>query len=376
MLTIRANQVEHSKHPYVGLIYAFSFFWIIFYIANNRQIGVTMKQYISFTLLFLFFSSKLFASTPQLWFSDQPPERAMVKKMQMRHGGYVHVDNGVDVKQLWLRQGDSLHQSKYLNTAEGEFYLLNVQEAMNTPQISKQDTQQSIRFPMPDEGYYNAYFVERLVNNDTLAVKTAKAEVLKHNCRNGHKYDRSLVNPHQWSDAPLDIVRLRLPEEDFHTRIRSGTELKFQIFHQGKPAVGADVKLETKKGWIKSTQSNEQGIASFQVIQDNFFDPDKAEKQGKKVERGHGGRVRVRDSYLVTAEYQTNEAGALADIPYSKTQYSIATTGRYYPQQLAGKSSEQALWFASAGMLVMGVGGYGYRKRRVKPFKEESFDEH
>jgi len=27
-------------------------------------------------------------------------------------------------------------------------------------------------------------------------------------------------------------------------------------------------------------------------------------------------------------------------------------------------------------MLVMGVGGYSYRKRRVKPFKEESFDEH
>lgn len=334
-----------------------------------------MKHPLTFILLILLFSSKLFANTSQLWFSDQPPDSSITKKMQMRHGGYVHVDDGVDVKQLWLRQGDSLKKSAYLASAEGEYLLLDVQKNINVAQI-EQAKQQSIRFPMPDEGYYNAYFIERLVNNDTLAVKMAKAEVLKHNCRNGHKYDRSLVNPQQWSDAPLDIVRLRLPEEDFHTRIRSGTQLKFQIFHLGKPVAGADVKLETKQGWIKSTQSDEQGIASFQIIQDNFFDADKAEKQGKKVDRGHGGRVRVRDSYLVTAEYLTDETGSLADNPYSKTQYSVATTGRYYPQQLASKSSEQALWFTSAGMLVMGVGGYSYRKRRVKPFKEESFDEH
>jgi len=335
-----------------------------------------MNQSSPLLLLGLLLSSQLFASTEQLWFSDQPPDRSLIKKMQMRHGGYVHVEKGVDIKQLWLRKGNSLEKSAYLESAEGEYRLLNVQASLNQPAIDKNHPQQSIRFPMPDEGYYNAYFIDRLVNNDTLAVRTAKAEVLKHNCRNGHKYDRNLVKPQQWTDAPLDIVRLRLAEEDFHTRIRSGTILKFQVFHQGKAVSGADVTLETKQGWIKTSQSDDKGIASFQIIQDNFFDAEKAEKTGKKVERGHGGRVRIRDSYLVTAQYQTDEAGSLADKSFSKTEYTVASTGRYYPQQLAKKSSEQALWFTSAGILVMGVGGYSYRRRRVKPFKEESFDEH
>ncbi len=334
-----------------------------------------MKNSLSLISFGLLLSSKLFSSTEQLWFSDQPPDKSLIKKMRMRHGGYVHIENGVDVKQLWLRKGDSLEKSAYLESAEGEYQLLNVQADLNQPLINDGE-QQSIRFPMPDEGYYNAYFTERLVSNNTLKVKTAKAEILKHNCRNGHKYDRDLVNPQQWTEAPLDIVRLRLPEEDFHTRIRSGSVLKFQVYHLGKPVSGANVKLETKQGWTKSTQSDEQGIASFQIIQDNFFDADKAEKAGKKVERGHGGRVRIKDSYLVTAEYLTDEAGILNEKAFSKTEYSVSSTGRYYPQELAKKSSAQALWFMSAGMLVMGVGGYSYRKRRVKPFKEESFDEH
>lgn len=334
-----------------------------------------MKQYVIFTLLCLLFSSKIFATTPQLWFSDQPPNKSMQKKMQMRHGGYVHVVDGVDVKQLWLRQGDSLKKSTYVSDTEGEYVLLDVQQKLNVPQI-EQAKQQSIRFSMPDEGFYNAYFTEKLINNDTLIIKMAKAEVLKHNCRNGHKYDKALVNPQNWSDAPLDIVRLRIEDEDFHTRIRSGTQVDFKILHQGNPVSGATVKLETTKGWINSTESDEQGIARFQIIQDNFFDADKAEKQGEKIERGHGGRVRIRDSFLVTAEYLTDEVGSLKGRNYNQAAYTISTTGRYYPQQLAKKSATQALYFASAGMLVMGVGGYSYRRRRVKPFKEEQFDEH
>jgi len=335
-----------------------------------------MKSYLTLIFLCLFFSSKLFASTSKLWFTDQSPDREMVKKMQMRHGGYVHVVDGVDVKQLWLRQGESLAKSTYVTSATGEYVGVDVQENIHVPQMDSANKQQSIRFPMPDEGFYNSYFVERLVNNNTLVVMSAKAETLKHNCRNGHKYDRDLVKPQTWSDAPLDIVRLRVPEEDFHTRIRSGTQLKFLISHYGKPISGITVKLETKQGWINSAESDEKGIARFQIIQDNFFDAKKAENEGKKVERGHGGRVRIRDSYLVSAEYQTNETGSLDGLAYKQTEYTVTTTGRYYPQKFASESSEQALWFVSAGMLVMGVGGYSYRRRRVKPFKEEEFDEH
>lgn len=200
--------------------------------------------------------------------------------MQRRHGGFVHVVDGIDQKQIWLRRGNELHKAFYLDSAEGKYTLLDVQQALTESLIVKEG-KRSIRFAMPDEGFYNAYYTEQSVNNNILNVTTAKAEILKHNCRNGHKYDRGLVSPQNWDDAPLDIIRLRQPEEGFYTRLRSGTNVQFKILHQGKPVVGADVKLETKRGWIKSQQSNDQGIASFQVIQDNFFDPEKTKAKAE-----------------------------------------------------------------------------------------------
>ncbi len=327
-------------------------------------------------MISILFSGQLWASNaPVFWFSDDPPDKSLIKKMQRRHGGYVQVIDGVDSKQLWLKQGDSLEGSDYARVEQGQYKLLDVQNKAHTPQPLQSDAT-SIIFPMPDEGFYNSYFVNRLLDNDKLIVTTAKAEVLAHNCRNGHKYDRSLVNPHQWTEAPLEIVRLRLPDEDFHTRIHSGTRVSFQLFHQNQPVQGAEVRLETKKGWIKTAKTDADGVVSFQIIQDNFFDAEKAEKAGKKVERGHGGRVRVNDFFLVTARYRTDESGVFQDKPYNGVEYIVATTGRYYPQRLGGKSSEQALWFGGLGMLVTGGSFYAYRRRRIKPFKEEQFDEH
>lgn len=323
----------------------------------------------------------------------------MLKDMRRMHGGYVHMVDEVAVKQLWLRKGDELHQSTYLDAADGDYSLLSVQQALNKPQVIAEG-KNSIRFSMPDEGFYNAYYTEQNVSDNILEINTAKAEILKHNCGNGHKYDRGLVKPQNWSDAPLDIIRLRQDDEDFHTRLRSGTDVKFKILHQGQPAIGAKVKLETNKGWIKIARTDDQGIATFGVIQDNFFDPnhDKKKPEAKKVdwkklaaknaekksthskeqkvERGHGGRIRVVDHYLVSAEYLIDQDGTLNNQPYQKTRYSVTSIGRYYPRKLASNSSAQGLLFTSAGMLVMGVGGYSYRKRRVKPFKEETFDEH
>ena len=335
-----------------------------------------MKFHIILAFMSLLFSGHVCANKASVfWFSDEPPDKSLLKNMQRRHGGFVQVVNGVDTKQLWLKQGDSLENSDYAPLETGQYKLLDVKNREHIPQ-PVQSRFASIRFPMPDEGFYNNYFVNRKLDGDKLLVVTAKAEVLAHNCRNGHKYDRSLVNPHHWTEAPLEIVRLRLPEEDFHTRIRSGTRVSFQVFHQNQPVKGADVRFETKKGWIKTAKTNAEGIVTFQIIQDNFFDAEKAEKEGKKVERGHGGRVRFKDRFLVTARYRTDESGTLQNKVYNSTEYIVATTGRYYPQQLGSKSSEQALWFGSLGMLVTGGSFYAYRRRRIKPFKEEQFDEH
>ncbi|MDD2759381.1 MAG: hypothetical protein PHH11_03685 [Methylomonas sp.] len=364
-----------------------------------------------------------------LWFSDQPPDKRLMKDMKRSHGGHVFMENEVYVKQLWLRKGESLMESAYAEPARTDFKLVDTKQVLSVPDTLESGGHSAIRFKMPDEGYYNAYYSERSVENGVLKVDAAKAEILKHNCRLGHNYDRALVNPNRWRDAPLDIVRLRLPDEDFHTRIRSGNLLKFLVLHQGRPAAGAKVRLETQKGWINVTRTDAEGVASFQVIQDNFpVEEDEAErfvakpaekeaagaekpadkragkKDGLQTEDGEPskwqankeagehaehkgdhsehkeaasrwGGDRREDHFLVRVDYQTDEAGSYQGQAYDKIHYSAAMTGSYAPNVQVSQSKSLGLIYASAGFLTVGVGATAYRRRRIKPFKEVDFDE-
>lgn len=343
-------------------------------------------------------------SQAALWFTDQPPDKAMLSELQQAHGGLVRMENNVFHKQLWLKKGDSLGKAAYTDP-------VNKTQVMDTEQAFLEPTKKnnSIQFAMPKEGFYNAYYTERGVTDNTLTVNTAKAEALKHNCREGHNYDRKLVNPNQWAEAPLEIVRLRQADEDFHTRIQSGTLLKFKILHNNQPVKDASVRLETQKGWIKTTQSDADGIATFQVIQDSFPDPDADSKKDgkpegkpeqtaqadKKAEHGdkehksgeHGGGKgkrggggdhgggREMSNFLVTAEYTAPETGTLDGKSYQQVTYSTAMTGSYTFNTSVSQSKQLALLYASGGFLTLGVGATMYRRRRIKPFKETSFDE-
>lgn len=345
----------------------------------------------------------------QLWLSDQPPEKSLLKSMQRSHGGFVHVENDVYVKQLWLRKGDSLFKSTFAEPASDNFRVMDTQQNVAEPTIEHGANTHSIRFKMPDEGYYNAYYTERAIENGILTVATAKAEVLKHSCRLGHNYDRKLVNPNQWNDASLEIVRLRLPEEDFHTRIQSGNRLKFSVLHKGQPVEGAQVTLETQQGWLNTSTTDQNGIASFQVIQDNFpleTNDDGAEFIGKpKVKtsgnsdspwaRNHSSEhasehaasgsgeskwggdraARQQDTFLVHAEYTHDEAGEFDGQPYRQIAYSVSMTGSYSPNVHVDQSKSLGLVYASTGFLILGIGTTVYRRRRIKPFKEVGFDE-
>lgn len=364
-----------------------------------------------------------------IWFSDQPPDKSLMKDMKRSHGGLVFLENEVYVKQLWLRKGESLTDSAYTEPAQADFTLLDTKQVLSVPDTLESGGHGAIRFKMPDEGYYNAYYSERSVENGVLKVDAAKAEILKHNCRLGHNYDRALVNPNRWQDAPLDIVRLRLPDEDFHTRIRSGNLLKFLVLHQGRPAAGAKVRLETQKGWINVTRTDAEGVASFQVIQDNFpveeddsarFVAKPGEKEAAGAEKPAGKRAgkkdglqseggkpskwqakkdagehaeqkgdhsehkeaasrwggdRSEDHFLVSVDYQTDEAGSHQGLAYNKTQYRTAMTGSYAPNVQVSQSKSLGLVYASAGILTLGVGATVYRRRRIKPFKDVVFDE-
>ena len=343
------------------------------------------------------------ASHAALWFTDQPPDKSLLKQLRSAHGGLVKMENNVYHKQLWLRKGDSLAKSAYVEPlTNNPFYVMDTQQKAVTPNSKKIANNTVITFAMPDEGFYNAYYTERTVSDDILHINTAKAEVLKHNCREGHNYDRKLVKPNQWTETPLEIVRLRLPAEDFHTRIQSGNLIKFTVLYQGKPVSGAELTLETQHGWSKTTSTDANGIASFQIIQDNFVTEEQAEDNAettamdkkawanKKTAKGEKHaehqenkqaktsryNARPMDNFLVTAEYRVPETGEFKGKAYQKAVYSISMTGSYTANHSVAQSKQQALMYASAGFLTLGVGATWYRRRRIKPFKEVSFDEH
>lgn len=340
----------------------------------------------------------------QIWLSDQPPDKRLFKEMRRSHGGYVFIEDKVYIKQLWLRKGDSLKRSPYTVSQDDSFTVLDINKTPLDVAVQHEEKGDSIRFKMPDEGYYNAYYTERALEGDTLFVNTAKTEVLKHSCREGHNYDRKLVIPNQWDGAPLEIVRVRLPEEDFHTRLRSGVDLNFKVLHEGKPVQGAVVKMESHKGWLNSTVTDKDGIAEFQMIQDHFIKEEseddqllakflgdnKAEQAGKKggykakdnqdeqpKPRSSWERnARPRDSFLLNAEYTTDEAGEWHGQPYRQTVYTVTMPGTYEPNILVAQSKKWGLAYFSAGLLILGVGTFWYRRRRIKPFQEVAFDEH
>ncbi|MCX7069370.1 MAG: hypothetical protein NTW85_17010 [Methylococcales bacterium] len=347
-------------------------------------------------MIFALLSSASFANT-QLWLSDQPPDKELLKNLQQSHGGLVKIDNELYSKQLWLRKGDGLFKSATVESASGSVHLMDTQQKVSEPVMEKITNSASLQFQMPEEGFYNAYYTERSVENNRLNVTTAKAEALKHSCRLGHNYDRKLVNPNQWADAPLEVIRLRLPEEDFHTRIHSGAVLKFKVLYKNAPVSDALVKLETQKGWVNSTTSDQEGIATFQIIQDNFAaDSNEEQKKpsgkptadtkiaeaNKKPEKPaehekHSGKhaMPLSDNFLLSVEYVVPEKGQLDGKPYQQAAYTVTMIGSYSPNAQGSSSRAQALAYSGAGFLTLGIGATLYRRRRLKPFREVGFDE-
>ena len=280
-----------------------------------------------------------------------------------RHGGRILLRkaDGAFGKQLWLRSDEQYLKSSS-PAAMGDYQVLDTQGQTLAHEIIKKGRKASIRFFMPDEGYYNAYHVARTVIGDHLNIDVAKAEVLKHSCREGHEHYPAHKTPKTWSEAPIEIVRLRESEDNFHTRRQWGDKLKFKILRAGEPYPKARVTLETGSGWAKTADSDENGIATFQIIRDYF-------PEGEKFERRH------RERYTITAEIIADEAGQLNAQVFSETYSQATLSGTYDPRKSDYESSAQGLMYGSVGFLVLGVSSYWYRKRREQPFKETRFDE-
>lgn len=322
-----------------------------------------IKTYWKALLLTLFCAQNVHANEP-LWLSDKPPDEGAASRTQRSHGGPVERGpKGVYRKRLWLRRGGSPAEAAYV-APEGEFaaQLLVPDRSMGKLRQPVDKGHAQLLFDMPDEGFYNAYITQRRVVNGGLEIVTAKAEVLKHSCREGHDHVRDLMSANRLADIPLEIVRERLPEENFHSRVGYGDDISFLVLARGEPVSGAEVTLHTRSGWRNTSISDEHGRVKFTVIRDYF-------------PRWELFNSRHRQEFLAIARLQREAAGSFQGETYSGTRYMATLPGHYYPSSRDYTSYGYGLSFGLFGLTFSGLSVYLYRRRRIRPYREVRFDD-
>ncbi|MET0066967.1 MAG: hypothetical protein ABW076_11545 [Candidatus Thiodiazotropha sp.] len=304
------------------------------------------------------------ASTAPIWLSDHAPQGN--RGMRSSHGGPVEIRRGTYYKHLWVRQGDSPGQSTYTQTWEGaaSLQLLDAQGQFSEIPLQAQLNQGlEAVFPMPDEGFYNAYLKQARIEDGQRQVSIAKTEVLKHSCREGHDHVEEKM-PARYNPAmPLEIVRERQTKENFHTRTGYGDPIRFRILRGGEPLGGAKVTLTSGQGWSKSTLSDDRGHAEFTMIRDYY-------PQWTEFNKRHA------QAYLVQAVYEaTEDSGEWEGTAYRGTRYLASFTGQYYPSEADYESYAHGLSYGLGALFLTAGGTFFYRRRRSRPYREIRFDE-
>jgi len=171
-----------------------------------------------------------------------------------------------------------------------------------------------LTYASKEEGYYNGYLILKQVSNDTLYVNIAKAEMLNHSCRNGHKNVRKKIGPNVYSETiPAEIVRKRNSSENFHYFALSGDKIDYQFLLDGKPVENARLSFNTQTGWQKILLTDENGISTFQILQDYFSSWQ--ELNNRKVY-----------DYVIFGEITLPETGNYKGEDYSYVHYTTSPT--------------------------------------------------
>jgi hypothetical protein len=304
------------------------------------------------------------AAADMLWLSDTPPSDNQGGSRS--HGGRVEIRLGIFHKHLWLRLGSGPHEQDYVKS-ETRFAPLTLIDAKGKVRrlevgVDEEHGLLDVTFPMPDEGFYNIYASRQQVSNNERRLEIAKAEVLKHSCREGHDNIQEKMPPRHNSAIALEIVRERRPKEDFHTRTCFGDTISFTVLRNGKPQPGAEVTLSTALGWSKRAVSDEQGRISYTMIRD-YFPP------WRLFNRRHA------QPYMVKAEYGQPESGQLEGQTYDRTLYCASFSGTYFPSRRDYESYAYGLTIGLFMLVFSGVAVYLFRRRRVRPYREVCFDE-
>jgi hypothetical protein len=282
------------------------------------------------------------------------------------HGGTVTVKRGVYYKNLWLRLGATPEDVGYVNqvTSLSKLVLLDTEGKVKQIPFARDEAHgyYNVEFPMPKEGFYNAYATHQWINGAVREVQIAKAEVLKHSCREGHDHVQEKMPPKFNQKIPLEIVRQRLPKENFHTLLGYGDTATFTVMSNGKPLPGAEVTLTSGQGWSRTEVSNSVGQVKYTMIRDYF-------PTWRMFEKRKG------QSYLVSTSYSVPESGKANGKAYSSTVYRASFAGNYYPSPNDYESYAYGLSFGTGALALSGIGIVMYRRRRNRPYREVRFDE-
>lgn len=312
-----------------------------------------------------------------LWLSDLPAQRreggrggrpaganpmgGMAGMSGMGDMSGMGAPGSVPNKRLWLRAGSNPLTARSATSADSAF-LLDVQGQQGVLEVEAHGGPYNVSFPMPDAGVYNVYFMQQAVDQETLNLTVAKAEVMRSAGHAKVEGEERLMVPRTDSRVPVEIIRERKDREGLFGRINYGDPISFKVLRAGKPVQNARITFTSGQGWSNSQQTDEEGRAVFVVVRDYFPD-------WHEFDRRH------RETYLVAASFNADQAGEWQGASYRNVRYTTTLAGAYYPSVNDYESYAWGLGVALVGMLFSGSAIYLYRRRRVKPYREVRFDE-
>ena len=310
---------------------------------------------LGFLCVMLFVSDLQAAQT--LWLSDIAPTKEQAKKMKPSMGGGMIIrDKRGITKKLWLRKGEDIVNSTYVDKSNIPLVLITP-DAPPTELAFGNKEYADVSFKMPDEGFYNLFMTVKQIYNGVLLESMVKNEALKHSCRSGHDHTEDKMPPLYFEGTSFDIVRQRLSKETFHTRMTSGDVVSYKVLLQGQPVAGSDVTMVTQKGWSKTIKTDQDGMAHFEMIRD-YYPP------------WHEFKKRNMETFLIIAEYDRAEFGVYQGGRYHSIHYKGTISGNYYPSTKDYKSNLYGLLIGLFGLTVSILLIYFYRRRRTNRYKE------
>ncbi|MDD3465983.1 MAG: DUF4198 domain-containing protein [Campylobacterales bacterium] len=261
-------------------------------------------------------------------------------------------------KQIWVRKGFDTVSAKYVCATGEKLLVYGKNGAMPSIELKDDKNRSSAKMEFAEKGFYNLYLVQKEAKNDVLALSAAKYEMLYGTCCskdvNEDEAAKPIINP----SMPFEIVRKHYPKEGLFTRVYSGDTVEFTVFSYGKPVVGANVSIVSHKGWKNTKKTDENGSVSFVMVKDYY----PAWSEFKKY---------FKQNYLVVAEYNADTPFKYEDKEYPKAALTATLSGHYYPSTQDYRSYAWGLGIALFVIVFGSLAVYMYRRRRLKPYKQE-----